>query len=148
MSALEEPVVTALVCDAAQVVDQKLYILGGGWSYIWPPQEGAPLTMALAVHVSIPWSLANQRLNLDAHLVSEDGERVRQEFGDVGVKGAFEAGRPPGVRQGSPLVVAFAIQFGALTLAEGGYVWEIGVDETRARVPFQVLGGPPGTIRD
>lgn len=143
MSTVDQPVVNALLCDAAQAVGDKLYILGGGWSYVWPQQPGAPLTIAIAVHLSIPWSMANQRLNLNARLVTEDGEQVSQEFGDVHAQGQIEAGRPPGVRQGAPLAIPFALQFQGLQLAYGGYAWELEIDgRVLSRLPFQVAEPP------
>jgi hypothetical protein len=139
MSAPGEPEVTALLCDAASAVGGKLYVLGGGWNLLWPPEPEAPSSMALAIQLNIPWALANRRLNLDARLVTEDGDPVQQEFGEVQATGVVEAGRPAGIREGTPLVLVFALQFPLLRLADGGYVWEISVDEqVRARVPFQV----------
>jgi hypothetical protein len=148
MTTPEQLAVNALLCDAAQAVGDKLYILGGGWSYVWPAQPRAPVMIAIAVHLSIPWSMANQRLNLDARLVTEDGEQVSQEFGEVRAQGQIEAGRPPGVRQGAPLAVPFAIQFPALQLDYGGYAWEIEVNgRVLSRLPFQVAEPPTAAAR-
>lgn len=137
-------VVNALLCDAAQAVGDKLYILGGGWSYVWPAAPRAPIAMALAVHLAVPWSMANQRLSIDARLVTEDGEQVNQEFGEVRAQGQIEAGRPPGVRHGTSLALPFTLNFPALQLDYGGYAWEIEIDgHVLSRVPFQVAE-PPG----
>jgi hypothetical protein len=46
MTTAEQLVVNALLCDAAQAVGDKLYILGGGWSYVWPAQPRAPVMIA------------------------------------------------------------------------------------------------------
>ena len=143
----DEVRVTALLCDAAQVAGDKLFILGGGWTYVWPPEARAPTTMALAVQVSVPWNLANRRLRLDVRLLSEDGEQVTQEFGDVRVEGLMEAGRPPGARPGADLVAPFVVQYAGLQLDYGGYAWEVRVEgRTAARIPFQVAqrAAPPG----
>lgn len=138
-----ELTVTALICDAAQVADGKLYILGGGWSYAWAQEPGAPTPMALAVQLAIPWGLANRRLEVEAKLVTEDSEQVTQDFGEVRVTGVIEAGRPPGARPGAPLVVPFVVQYAGLQLGYGGYVWEVAIDgRTAARVPFQVAERP------
>lgn len=148
MSTPDQPVVNALLCDAAQAVGDKLYVLGGGWSYVWPAESRAPVMIAIAVHLSIPWSMANQRLSLDARLVTEDGEQVEQEFGDVRAEGQIEAGRPAGIRQGAPLAVAFALQFPGLRLDYGGYLWEISIDgSVLSRLPFQVAEPPTAVAR-
>ena len=47
--------VTMLLCDSAQVADGKLYILGGGWSFVGPD----PAPMALAIKVDVPWTEGN-----------------------------------------------------------------------------------------
>ena len=144
MSAPERPTVTAVLCDAAQVMGDKLYILGGGWSYAWPPQPGQPVTMALAVLMYIPWSATNRRLAVDTRLVTEDGEQVTQDFGEVRAVGEIEAGRPPGARHGAPVVVPFVVSYPTVSLEYGGFVWEVEVDgEVLARVPFQIAA-PPG----
>lgn len=51
---------TVVLCDAAQTVDGKLYILGGGWTHVAQPQP-QPLSLALAVVVAVPWGDANRR---------------------------------------------------------------------------------------
>ena len=60
---------TLLLCDYAQEVGGKLYILGGGWSIY----RGAPVTMGLAVKIAVPWDAANIPHDFSARLVTEDG---------------------------------------------------------------------------
>ena len=43
--------VTMLLCDAAQVSDGKLYILGGGWSMTGPD----PVPSAVALKIDVDW---------------------------------------------------------------------------------------------
>ncbi len=60
---------TLLLCDHAQEVAGKLYVLGGGWSIY----RGAPVTMGLAVKIAVPWDAANIPHDFAARLVTEDG---------------------------------------------------------------------------
>ncbi len=132
--------VTMLLCDAAQEVNGKLYILGGGWSYILAPK--VPVNGALAIKVSVPWDRSNHRHKVRAALVTEDGDPV--EIGEVSVvtEGAFEVGRPPGIKPGTPLDAAFVLDFAGLVLETGGYVWELYINDTlEARVPLRVQPG-------
>ena len=130
-----------LLCDAAQEVNGKLYILGGGWSLIFVPDQPVPTTVA--AKLSVPWDRTNQPMKLVCRLVDEDGEPVDLGSGEVRADGEFEAGRPAGIKPGTPIDVPLAIPFGFLPFPTGGYVFELEVDdEIIARAPFRVLAGP------
>jgi hypothetical protein len=136
---------TLLLCDHAQEVAGKLYILGGGWSIY----RGAPVTMGLAVKISIPWDAANIPHEFAARLVTEDGldpvlaapdgglNATRVEF-----QGRFEAGRPPGLAPGSELDAPFAVNIAGLPLSPGRYEWQVEIDQAVVgRVAFTVMEG-------
>jgi hypothetical protein len=126
-----------LLCDSAQAVGGKLYILGGGWSILTRIEPTA--SMSLAVKLAIPWSRANERLDVEAVLVTDQGEKVEQDGQAVRAAGNLEVGRPPGLRPGTPLDATFALNFQGLALEAGGYVWELRVNgEPAARAPFNV----------
>jgi len=132
---------TMLLCDAAQSIGGKLYVLGGGWSLL---RTAGPATMALAVKLSIPWSRSNESHQIEAVLVTAAGDDVQQEGQPVRATGAIEVGRPPGLRQGTPLDAVFVLTFQNLSLEPGGYVWELRerrASETAllAREQFQVI---------
>jgi hypothetical protein len=128
---------TMVLCDSAQAVGGKLYILGGGWSILTMREPTA--NMSLAVKLAIPWSRANERLAVAALLITDQGDQVEFEGEPVRAEGEIEAGRPPGLRHGTPLDAAFVLNFQGLPLAAGGYVWELRVNDTMvARAPFQV----------
>jgi hypothetical protein len=114
---------TMLLCDSAQSIGGKLYVLGGGWSIL--RKTGNLMTMALAVKLSIPWSRTNEPHDLEARLVTEAGDDVLLEGQPVRAAGAIEVGRPPGIRKGTPLDAAFVLTFQNLSLDPGGYVWEL-----------------------
>jgi Family of unknown function (DUF6941) len=130
---------TMLLCDAAHAVGGKLYVLGGGWSMLTKVQPRA--NMALAVKLNVPWSRANERIHIEAILITDQGDEVTQEADQpVRAEGDLELGRPPGLRHGTPLDATFVLDFQGLDLASGGYVWELRLGgEMAARVPFQVI---------
>lgn len=110
--------VNMLLCDAAQANNGKLFVLGGGLSVIGPK----PQPLALAIHVTVPWDRANIAHQWKLDLVDEDGRPVMIGETPVSVTGRFEAGRPAGLRAGTPLGVALAINLTALRLKPGiGY---------------------------
>lgn len=141
--------VTILLCDSAQAVGGKLYVLGGGWSMTGPQ----PAPMAVAMKLSIPWSDANHRFNMKLALVDADGHPVQlptgpeAELQNVEVPFVFEAGRPAGLVPGTPLDGCFAVNFPPMPLAPGTrYEWRVEVDgrcEDAWRVPFTVRANPP-----
>ena len=119
-----------LLADAAQEVGGKLYILGGGWSITGP----TPTPMAIALKLEVPWDRTNEHHTLLLELVDEDGTPVlvADEHGEqvpLQVSGEFEAGRPPGIKPGTPIDSALAVNFGPLQL-EGGrrYQWRLSID--------------------
>jgi hypothetical protein len=131
-----------LLCDYAQAVGGKLYIVGGGWSILMKLQPRA--NMSLAVKLSVPWSRANEQIHVEAVLITDQGEEVTQEGeqGDQPVRadGDLELGRPPGLRHGTPLDATFVLNFEGLDLAVGGYVWELKIGpDVAARTPFQII---------
>jgi hypothetical protein len=135
--------VTMLLCDAAQAVGNKLYILGGGWSQIVRPD--VPVPMAIAVKLAIPWDRANEVHHFRLYLITADGEPVMNPSNEeeaIAVEGDLEVGRPPGLAQGTSLDSVFAVAFNGLPLPADGYVWELEIGgEVHGRIPFRV--GPP-----
>ncbi|MDP9203946.1 MAG: hypothetical protein M3P12_00620 [Gemmatimonadota bacterium] len=131
---------TLLLCDAAQAVNGKFYILGGGWSMILAP--GVPTPVTLAVKLSVPWDQANRPHKVRAALMDADGQVVDLGDGPIEAEGNVEVGRPPGLKPGTPLDVLFALPFGALAFESGTYAWQLEVDgDPVTREPFIVLPG-------
>lgn len=131
--------VTFVLADAAQAIDGKLYLLGGGWTRVIT-KPGEPIPMALGVIVSMDWTESNRAVVLEVSLQSEDGKTVTVGGTAIRIPAQLEMGRPPGVRPGSPLNAALAMPLPALPLEPGGYVWVLTVDDQEyARRPFDIV---------
>ena len=122
--------VTILLADSAQAIGGKLYILGGGWSVIGPN----PSPMALAIKIEVPWNEANISHQLHLTLCDEDGHpiQVPTPTGDqpFEIKSSFEVGRPAGIRVGTPIDLALALNIAPLPLRPNNrYVWHCFIDE-------------------
>ena len=134
-----------LMADAAQVVDSKLYLLGGGLQ-ILPPR---PHPMAIALLVSVPWDRANLPHDWKLELLDEDGLPVFANDQPVLVAGRFEAGRPAGWPPGTPLQVPLAINFNAVPVRPGcAYSWRLAINDTSEpswRVAFRVAPAAAAT---
>jgi len=130
--------VTMLLADAAQAVDNKLYILGGGWSITGP----APTPMAFALKIEVPWNDTNRKHQLRLILEDQDGQPVKipTPVGEqlVEIQSEFEVGRPPGLTAGTPIDLALAINVGPLPIPPGGrYVWKCLINnEAQEEVSF------------
>jgi len=135
---ITEPEITVFLCDAAESVNGKLYILGAGWSQTLASR---PTNMTLAVKLLIPWSRANERFRVRVSLVDYDQEEpVDIGQGPIMAEAEVEAGRLPGMRQGTPLDTSFVFPFQSIVLPQGGYVWKIEVNNReKVRIPIQAL---------
>ena len=115
-----------LLADAAQVVQGKLYILGGGWSITGPE----PTPSAIAIKIDVPWDEANRRHRFQLNLLDADGKPVIIGNQPVSITGEFEAGRPAGLLPGTPLDVTLAINIGPLPIQPGSrYVWRLSIND-------------------
>jgi hypothetical protein len=118
-----------LLADAAQEVNGKLYVLGGGWSVTGP--EVPP--MAIALKIDVPWNEANRRRQWELVLLDADGSPVTFPSADgpqeLRVGGDFEVGRPPGLTPGSDIDLPLAVNVGPLPLPPGArYTWRLQID--------------------
>ncbi|MCE7883464.1 MAG: hypothetical protein DYH08_06325 [Actinobacteria bacterium ATB1] len=132
-----------LLCDAAEAIGGKLYLLGAGWSRQVLP-EGHMGKMALAIRIKIPWNMANTKLDLEMRLVTSDGEPVLNEDNqEVKIVATVEVGRPPGLAKGTPLDFTAAVDTN-VTLDPKQYEWQLRLGgELLAREQFSVER-PPG----
>ena len=114
--------------------------MGGGWSIIPADQ---PRPMALAVKLGVPWDRANHPLDLRIELLTEDGKQVPGPDGKpLLLEGKLEVGRPPGLKPGTTLDAALAVNAGGLQFADGGYEWRVSVGEDDQKsISFLARGG-------
>src|SRR5262249_35142692 len=130
---------TLLLADAAQAVDGKLFVLGGGWSVTGPQ----PTPMAIALKIDVPWDQANTRHGWRIELMDAAGQPVGGGgAGAVRGEQELERGRPRGVKPGPSLDFVLAINIPPLPLEPGNqYAWTLTIDGESAenwRLPFSV----------
>src|SRR5580692_10843977 len=121
--------VTMLLCDAAQVSDGKLYILGGGWSMTGPD----PVPSAVALKIDVDWHEAETSHHWELFLEDADGRPVFMETPDgtqpVEVRGEFTVSQPAEIPEGSPIDVALAVNLGPIPLAPATrFAWRLTID--------------------
>jgi len=97
---------TMMLCDSAQSVGGKLYVLGGGWDQLL---TRTPVAMGLAVRMEIADELAGKPLPILARMVTIAGEPVREEGSAISFEGEMELARHPGADPEAPLSTVFAL---------------------------------------
>ena len=126
-----------MLCDAADSVGGKLYILGGGWSQL---HTRTPPGIALAIKLEIPWEEADEPLAISAMLKTAAGDPWQMDGNDVAIKGEFALGKPPGLDETVPLDAVFVMHVAGLRLDPGRYTWHLTIaDEQVADASFLVL---------
>ena len=138
--------VTLLIADFARVAAGKLDVIGGGWSMM---NAQGPFGFFVAALFQIPWDQTNQKHQFRLELLDADGQGVPTPDGEtIRAEGKFEAGRPPGLRPGTPVDAPLVVPFGPLVLEEGRYEIRITIDgETKEDlfVAFTVRQAPAPT---
>ena len=93
------------------------------------------------------WDQTNIQHAFRLDLLDADGQGIPGTEGEtVHVEGAFEAGRPAGLKPGTPLDIPFVVPFGPLELAPGRYEVRLSIDgESREgwSAAFTVVTSPP-----
>lgn len=118
-----------LLCDAAQVADGKLYILGGGWSMTGPD----PVPSAVALKFEVDWNEAGRTHHWELFMEDGDGRPVLVQTAEgsqpIEVRGEFSVTQPPSVPEGSPIDVALAVNIPPLPLPPGArYTWRLTIN--------------------
>ena len=78
MSTLTEQVEVdfLLLADRAEILNGKLYMMGGAWDRRFISNIEAPVPLSIAIGVLVPWNLTNEPHKLDIKIVGEDGDTI------------------------------------------------------------------------
>ena len=114
-----------LVADRAEVVNGKLYLMGGSWDRIQPPTFPHRMMLGIALGVRIPFSHTD-----DQHKVSVEIQHDEKRL--VGFEAKLTTGRPPGMA-GMDMLVPMAFNIPIAIPAEGLVVLRAAVDDRPPR---------------
>jgi hypothetical protein len=109
-----------LVADRAEVVNGKLYLMGGAWDRISPTTFPHRMIMGIAIGVRIPFAYTD-----DQHTVAVELLQAEQRL--VGFEAKLTTGRPPGMA-GMDMLVPMAFNIPLAIPAEGQVVLRAAVD--------------------
>lgn len=108
--------VVAMLADAAQVANGKLYVHGGGWDTMFAAQF--PVihpTLAVVTVFRVEYDEALQPINLEIDLIDEDDSP--QGFQ---VAGILEVGHAAGTKRGAPSLFPNQVTVNALRFDSAG----------------------------
>ncbi len=126
-----------ILADHADVVGDKLYLLGGGWDRIVVQGQGGQYQLSFAIAFRVPWGETNSRHHAEIEIQDADA----QVLGQVGVD--FEVGRPAGILQGQSQLFQMAINHLPITFEKPGVYTIVpridGDDDHQGRTTFTVI---------
>ena len=138
-----------ILADSAEVVGNKLYLLGGGWDRLTVNTD-LPLDQrcAVAMSIRVPWNETNQKHAFQIEVASEHPTSEAPES-LAKVEGQFEVGRPPGIPPGQDQRLQLAINFNNLRIKTAGTkVITARIDgQEGQRTHFNVVRGPMLSMR-
>lgn len=117
-----------ILADFAEVVNGKLYLMGGGWEMIIA-NNPFPLKhkMALATAVAVPWTETNQIHHMVIEVQNPDGTAL------ASIEAHFEIGRPPGIPYGTTQRSQVAINMDLEIAEPGNYTIAVRIDGEQSR---------------
>lgn len=116
-----------LIADRAEVINGKLYLMGGAWDHITVGDLSQPISFYLALGIVIPWNATNEHHQLRLTVQDADGGGLAQ------LDGQFVAGRPPHLTTGSQQRVLFAAGLNVVLPRAGTYEAVAYLNGTEAR---------------
>jgi hypothetical protein len=125
-----------------------LNAIGAGWTMTGP----VPFPSGVGLIFDVPWDRANEQIRFRLELLDQDGDPFMIEAPDglqpLFLEGAFEVGRPPGIKRGTPLTFPVAANIAPQPLEPGQrYEWRLyvnGETDDGWRLPFSVRNQMPG----
>ena len=130
----------ALIADHAEIVNGKLYLMGGGWDRFFAPNLPAQIRVAIAVGVRVGWEETNKPIAVHIYVEDDDGKEL------VRIDGQVNVGRPPNLPPGFEQLAQMAANVPVNIANHGGYRVRIlagdGPDALERRLVFRVEPRP------
>ena len=130
----------ALLADHAEIVNGKLYLMGGGWDRFFAATLPAQIRVAIAVGVRVGWEETNKPIAVRVWVEDDDGKEL------VRIDGQVNVGRPPNLPPGFEQLAQMCANVPVNIQAHGGYRVRIvageGESEIERRLTFRVEARP------
>lgn len=105
----------ALIADYAEIVNGKLYLMGGAWDVMHLRETPGPVRMAIAVGLQVEWEETNTSIPVIVHVEDDDARELAR------IEGQVQVGRPAGLPPGSRQLAQMAVNLAMTAPAFGGY---------------------------
>ncbi len=109
-----------LVADRAEVVNGKLYLMGGSWDRIGPAQFPHRMMLGIALGVRIPFAHTDDQHTVAIELLHDDTRMI-------GFEAKLATGRPPGMA-GMDMLVPMAFNIPIAIPGEGQLTLRAAID--------------------
>lgn len=130
-----------VLADAAEALNGKHYILGGGFDTIRAP--AFPVThdrLSVALRIDVPWKATSQQHRLELDIVDADERSILPQRFEL----KFEAGRPAGMRSEDVHAVVLSFNFLNVRFESEGRYYVVclldGTEEGRQAVRLVATG--------
>lgn len=104
-----------LIADYADIVNGKLYLMGGGWDTFYAREVPVQVRMGIAIGVRIDWDETNQRIPVHVYVEDDDAAQLAR------IEGAMQVGRPAQLLPGSRQLSQMAVNLNINLNQYGGY---------------------------
>jgi hypothetical protein len=85
----------AILAEHAEVANNKLYLMGGGWDTMAVPDVPATVRLTMVAGVRVDWDETNVQIPMSVRVTDEDAQEVLR------IDGSMNVGRPPQLVGGS-----------------------------------------------
>jgi hypothetical protein len=131
-----------MLTDHSEVLNGKVYAMGGGWNMLHFPELPVEHAFGIAFGLDVPWDETNQRHTLSLEIEDPDGARLGDEFSFE-----FETGRPPGLVPGQDQRIVLSLEARVELAASGPHAVVMSVgDQEIGRSRFYVLELPGAAV--
>ncbi len=126
-----------IMADSAEVVNRKLYLMGGGWDRLIVHQPfPAQQLISIAVSFAVGWEETNIPHPMEIQINDEEGKQLAR------MEGKIEAGRPTGISPGQGQRVQLAFKLPLRFEKEGNFTVTAMInDEIAAETHFAIARG-------
>lgn len=126
-----------MLADHVEVINNKLYVMGGGWETLTVNAVPVQHVVALAVAFSVPWSETNQRHDIQIEILDQESKSLAK------VDGQIEVGHPSGVPLGRGQRIQMGVNLSLTVEQLGPHAIATRIEGHESKhITFNVVAGP------